>query len=160
MVDSKIKYGVYACLIWNCIVAINIVLRSFFVANPTTDLSSVEMKFFFILWSTMMFGVGYFARRDYLLKESLFIERFKTLPKDDVKALFRIDFFSKTARMFFFVAIGAIPWFIIGYWDSVSRAVTYGVCAALFIIALGLYITRMLLDRKMKDRMARINNTL
>lgn len=160
MVDSKIKYGVYACLIWNCIVAINIVLRSYFVTNPTTDLSSVGMKFFFILWSAMMFGVGYFARRDYLLKESLFIERFKALPKDDIKALFRIDFFSKTARMFFYVTIGAIPWFIIGYWDSVSKTVTYGVCAVLFIIALGLYITQIFLKRNLNNRMAQINNAL
>ena len=83
MKDSKIRYGVYAFFIWNCIIAINIILRSKFVDEPL-DLSSVGIKLFFMLWSLIMFGVGYFSRRDYLIKEELFISRFKKLPKEDI----------------------------------------------------------------------------
>lgn len=91
MKDSKIRYGVYAFFIWNCIIAINIILRSKFVDEPL-DLSSVGIKLFFMLWSLIMFGVGYFSRRDYLIKEELFISRFKKLPKEDIKFLFKILF--------------------------------------------------------------------
>lgn len=45
MKDSKIRYGVYAFFIWNCIIAINIILRSKFVDEPL-DLSSVGIKLF------------------------------------------------------------------------------------------------------------------
>ena len=30
VIDSKIRYGVYACLIWNSLIAVNILLRSHF----------------------------------------------------------------------------------------------------------------------------------
>lgn len=157
--DSKVKYGVYTCLIWNSIIALNIVLRSYLVSDPL-DLSSVGMKILFIVWSLVMFGVGYFARKDYLLKESVFVGRFDALPADEVKKLFRLDFFAKMVNVCFYVSIGAIPWFVLGYWGTVDNLVSYIVCAILFVIASGFYIIRIVLEKNMRNSMMRMDGSV
>ena len=157
--DSKVKYGVYTVLIWNWIIAINIILRTTLVSTPL-DLSSPGMKFFFILWSVVMFGVGYLARKDYLIKEQVFIDRFKNLPQNEVKELFKTEFCSKSARMFFYISIGAIPWFIIGYWTEVSRTTTYIFCLALAVIAITLYIVQKLLERNIREKTNKMSKSI
>lgn len=149
------KYGVYALLIWNCIVAVNIILRSALVATPL-DLSSIGLKFFFVLWSVVMFGVGYFSRKDYLIKEQNFVERFKALPCEEMRSLFKKDFFSKTAKMFFYIFLGAIPWFIIGYWTELSRRVIYVICIVFLVMAIILYVAQRILERHIQEKIIQL----
>lgn len=146
-IDSKVKYGVYACLIWNSLIAVNILLRTYFVSRPL-DLSSAGMKLFFILWSLVMFAVGYYARRDYLLKEQVFTRQFKDLPRDKVMRLFRMEYCSKILLQLTFLALGAVPWTILGYWGSASPEVICMVCGVFLLLAAVLCAVRYALNRK------------
>lgn len=159
MKDSKIRYGVYAFFIWNCIIAINIILRSKFVDEPL-DLSSVGIKLFFMLWSLIMFGVGYFSRRDYLIKEELFISRFKKLPKEDIKFLFKIKYYSNVLKMLFYIFVGAIPWLIIGYWTETNKKTLYTISLAFIIIAISFYTCHCIFNKKSKNKFNKIKQSI
>ena len=159
MKDSKIRYGVYAFFIWNCIIAINIILRFELIDDPL-DLSSVGIKLFFMLWSLIMFGVGYFSRRDYLIKEELFIERFKNLPKEDVKSLFKIEYYSNALKMFFYLFVGAIPWLIIGYWTETNKQILYTISLVFIIIAISFYTCHCILNKKSKNKFSKIEQSI
>lgn len=152
VIDSKIRYGVYACLIWNSLIAVNILLRSHLV-NRSLDLSSVGMKLFFVLWSLVMFAIGYYGRRDYLLKEQCFIRQFKKLPLGKVAYLFRLTYWSKLLLQLTYVALGAIPWIILGYWGSAKTSVIYIFCSVFLFLAGVLYVVRRVLNKKIEQCM-------
>lgn len=152
VIDSKIRYGVYACLIWNSLIAVNILLRSHLV-NRSLDLSSVGMKLFFVLWSLVMFAIGYYGRRDYLLKEQCFIRQFKKLPSGKVTYLFRLTYWSKLLLQLTYVASGAIPWIILGYWGSAKTSVIYILCSVFLFLAGVLYVVRRFLNKKIEQCM-------
>lgn len=152
VIDSKIRYGVYACLIWNSLIAVNILLRSHLV-NRSLDLSSVGMKLFFVLWSLVMFAIGYYGRRDYLLKEQCFIRQFKKLPSGKVAYLFRLTYWSKLLLQLTYVALGAIPWIILGYWGSAKTSVIYIFCSVFLFLAGVLYVVRRVLNKKIEQCM-------
>ena len=159
MKDSKIRYGVYALLIWNCIIAINIILRSNLIDDPL-DLSSVGIKLFFMLWSLIMFGVGYYSRRDYLIKENLFIEKFKDLPKEDIKSLFKIEYYANILKMLFYVFVGAIPWLIIGYWTETNQQILYTISLVFIILALLFITCHCLLNKRSKNKFNKIKQSM
>ena len=158
MKDSKIRYGVYAFFIWNCIIAINLILRSKLIDDPL-DLSSFGMKIFFMLWSLIMFGVGFFSRRDYLIKEELFIGRFKDLPKEDIKYVFKIEYYSNVLKMLFYIFVGAIPWLIIGYWTETNKQFLYTISLVLVLVGLTFYTCHCILNKKIKDKFNEIKQS-
>ena len=159
MKDSKIRYGVYAFFIWNCIIAINIILRSKLIDDPL-DLSSVGMKLFFMIWSLIMFGVVYFSRRDYLIKEELFIGRFKDLPQTEIKYLFKTEYYSNVLKMLFSIFVGAIPWLIIGYWTETNKHILYTISLVLVVIGLTFYACHCILNKRSKDKFNEIQQSM
>lgn len=52
-----------------------------------------------------------------------------------------------------YVALGAIPWIILGYWGSAKTSVIYILCGVFLFLAGVLYVVRRVLNKKIEQCM-------
>ncbi|RRD88608.1 hypothetical protein EII33_11915 [Bacteroides heparinolyticus] len=78
-------------------------------------MNGIGISLFLVAWSLIWFGIGYYFRKDFILKKNYYKEQAKSLGDNDFEKEFKSYYVAKYAKMFTIVFASAIPWYVIGY---------------------------------------------